>query len=425
MVVTSTQGTSFINLVLQAGALSVTFQDDFETIKGWSTSAAGDNATTGIWTRVDPNGTWWGDMPVQPEDDHTGAPGTMCYITGQGAVGGAQGAADVDGGKTTLTSPTIDLTGKDSALLTYWRWYASETGSAPNDDDFVVDVSNNNGSTWTNLETLPYSDRVWRKLEFYLEDYIALTSQMKLRFIAQDNAPGSIVEAGVDDLMIKTCVEATPDTIPPTVTVITPNGGETLTYGTQYEIRWSATDNVGVTSVAIYLSADGGSTYPTTIATGEANDGSFLWPVIDLDSKTAKIKVVAFDAALNEGSDASDADFTLWGTTSGVVPAEPVGPTGLSGVPREVVLGVSGGNPVMAGSQIVFGLPARAFVKIGIYDVKGRLARTLVRDEQNEGYHTLEWNEVSGGASALSPGIYFVRLECERGQATTKIVVAQ
>jgi hypothetical protein len=418
LIVTSTQGTSPINIKIQAGQIATAFQDDFETNKSWSTSATGDNATTGIWTRVDPNGTWWGNLPVQPEDDNTVAPGTMCYVTGQGTVGGAQGAMDIDGGKTTLTSPTIDLSSKNSALLSYSRWYASETGSAPNDDDFVVDVSNNNGTTWVNLETLTYSDRVWRKKEFYLEDFITLTNQVKVRFIAQDNAPGSVVEAALDDFMIKACQNAAADAVPPTVAVVLPNGGETLVHGTPYEVRWNASDNVGVTSVDIYLSTDGGVTYPVTIATGEANDGSYMWTVNDLDSKTAKVKVEAFDAAHNKGVDVSDANFVLWGSTSGVPAADP------AGIPREVVLNVAGGNPVRAGSTIVFGLPAAAQVMVGIYDVKGRLVDMPVDGYKPAGYHTIELGG-AGQAARLSAGIYFVRVDCAQGQRTTKIAITK
>ncbi|MFZ1946932.1 MAG: C1 family peptidase [bacterium] len=418
MEVTSGQGTSFINITLQAGTIATAFEDDLETNKGWSLSATGDNATTGLWTRVDPNGTWWGSQPVQPESDHTASPGTVCMVTGQGSVGGAQGAADVDGGKTTLTSPTVDLSGKNSALLSYWRWYASETGSAPNDDDFVVDVSNNNGSTWVNLETLIYSDRTWRKMEFYLEDYVTLTNQIKVRFIAQDTGSGSIVEAGVDDFSIRACQNAAPDAVPPTVTVVDPNGGETATASTQYEIEWTATDNVGVTSVSIYLSTDGGSTYPATVATGEANDGSFMWTVPDLDSKTARIKVVAYDAALNQGSDASDANFTLWGTTSGVRP-EP------QDVPEEVVLRLADGNPVSASSRIIFGVPADMRVRLAVYDVTGRMLGRVFDRRVEAGYTSMDWAGIEGRGLGPASGVYFLRLETDRGVRTLKVVRAR
>jgi len=418
LVASSAQGTSPINLTLQAGATAEVFADDFQTNKGWSTTAAGDNAATGLWTRVDPNGTWWGSQPVQPEDDHTAAPGTMCMVTGQGSVGGAQGEADVDGGKTTLTSPTIDLATKDSARLTYWRWYGSDTGSAPSSDNFVVAVSSDNGSTWVNLETLAYSDRAWRRMEFYLEDYVALTGQIKVRFIAQDQGSGSIIEAGVDDFSIAACENAAPDAIAPTVAVTSPNGGETLAVGTQSDITWTATDNVGVTAVNIYLSLDGGTTYPETLATGEANDGVFTWTVEDLNSKAARIKVEALDAASNAGSDASDADFTLWGTTSGVGPD-------VADVPAEVTLRVRDGNPITSVSHVVYGVPRAMHVTVGLYDVAGRMLARPVDMNAGAGYGSVEWSSFERRAPGLSSGIYFIRLDTDAGVRIAKVVLAR
>ena len=37
----------------------------------WQIGVTGDYATTGIWIRDDPVGTWYGTQPIQPEDDHT------------------------------------------------------------------------------------------------------------------------------------------------------------------------------------------------------------------------------------------------------------------------------------------------------------------------------------------------------------------
>ena len=65
----------------------------------------GDNATTGMWERCDPQ---WTDGPARGRS-HTAAPGVNAYIT---AVHRRRrpGRYDVDGGKTTLLSPVFDLT---------------------------------------------------------------------------------------------------------------------------------------------------------------------------------------------------------------------------------------------------------------------------------------------------------------------------
>ncbi|MCZ6542666.1 MAG: hypothetical protein O6768_03285 [Planctomycetota bacterium] len=181
--------------------LKIVMEDDFEADTGWVVGAPADDATTGIWERVDPNGT-----PAQPGNDHTPDPATMCFVTGQGSPGGPIGANDVDSGKTTLTSPVIDLLGAPNAEISYWRWYSNDTGASPNADVFVVDISNNNGSTWTNVETVgpggPDTTGGWIFHQFSVADFVAPTAQVRLRFIASDEGDGSIVEAAMDDLQV-------------------------------------------------------------------------------------------------------------------------------------------------------------------------------------------------------------------------------
>lgn len=101
-----------------------------------------------------------------------------------------------------------------------------------------------------------------------------------------------------------------PDTTPPSVTVSAPNGGENWTAGSTHNITWTATDNVGVTSVDLVYSTDGGINF-SSIATGLANTGSYSWLVPSTTTSTAIVKVIAYDAANNSGSDVSNAAFTI------------------------------------------------------------------------------------------------------------------
>jgi len=171
---------------------------DFESDQGWTAGAPGDTATSGIWVRVNPNGTI-----AQPEDAHSP---TMCYVTGQGPVGGADGAADVDDGYTTLLSPIFDLSGAAAATISYWRWYSNTAGAAPASDVFVVDISADGGSTWSRLETVgpggPGNSGGWIYAEHTLPGE-ALTGSMRLRFIAEDAGAGSLIEAALDDVLIR------------------------------------------------------------------------------------------------------------------------------------------------------------------------------------------------------------------------------
>jgi hypothetical protein len=169
------------------------------TNEGWTVGDTGDNATSGQWVRVDPNGT-----AAQPDDDHTPPTGVKCWVTGQGSAGGALGQADVDGGKTTLKSPIFDASGPDNARIRYWRWFDNDKGTNPNQDVFTVDISNNGGASWTNVEVVgpntAESKGGWFLHHLVIQDVIAPTSTMQLRFVAADTGNASNVEAAIDDV---------------------------------------------------------------------------------------------------------------------------------------------------------------------------------------------------------------------------------
>ncbi len=184
---------------LKVGSL---FYDELEADGAWTLGAPGDDASTGLWVRVDPNGTEYNGQPCQPEDDHTVAPGTDCLVTGQGPEGGSAGAADVDGGKTTVTSPVFDLASLVDARVTYWRWYTNDLGNNPGLDEWVVQVSPDGGGSWIDLERTTASANSWLERSFLIEDYITPTSTVAFRFIASDEGDASLVEAAVDDFEI-------------------------------------------------------------------------------------------------------------------------------------------------------------------------------------------------------------------------------
>ncbi|MGD8397198.1 MAG: M28 family peptidase, partial [Candidatus Eiseniibacteriota bacterium] len=178
------------------------FYDDLEADGAWSLAAPDDDAETGRWVRVDPIGTEYNSQPCQPEDDHTAAPWTDCMVTGQGAPGGAAGDADVDAGKTTLTTPVFDLSLVDAARVTYWRWYTNDLGNNPGEDVWQVQVSSDGGGSWVDLENTTQSANSWQERSFLIEDYVTPTATVAFRFVASDEGSGSLVEAAVDDFVL-------------------------------------------------------------------------------------------------------------------------------------------------------------------------------------------------------------------------------
>ena len=181
---------------------AITLQSrDMESDPGWTVGVVGDNATTGIWLRADPIGTQVSPpLYVQPEDDHTAA-GTQCWVTGNATQGAGAGVNDVDNGRTTLLSSVFDATagGNVNPIVSYWRWYSNNQGAAPGEDFWQVGISNDGGTNWVSVENTNQSDASWRRIVFRIGDYVTPTSNMRLRFIAEDANSGSLVEAAVDD----------------------------------------------------------------------------------------------------------------------------------------------------------------------------------------------------------------------------------
>ena len=115
----------------------------------------------------------------------------------------ADGNSDVDDGSTILTLPVMDASLLD-LVISYDRWYSNTEGDNPMQDIFVVEVSDDGGSSWVNLETVgPTGSEVsggWFHKEFLVSDIpgIEPDDQFRIRFIASDTNPQSIFAAGVD-----------------------------------------------------------------------------------------------------------------------------------------------------------------------------------------------------------------------------------
>ena len=65
-----------------------------------------------------------------------------------------------------------------------------------------VQISNNNGSTWVQLELVTENTNAWTQKSFRIADFVTPTSTMKVRFVPSDTGTGSVVEAGVDDFTV-------------------------------------------------------------------------------------------------------------------------------------------------------------------------------------------------------------------------------
>lgn len=131
----------------------------------------------------------------------------------------------------------------------------------------------------------------------------ATDRELTFRLTVRDNAPGG-GRTGSDDVVL------TVDSGSGPFRVTSPDGGETLsgTVAVTWDPAGTAAAPVGATAVDVWLSTDGGRTFPTLLAAGTANDGSETVTLPAVSSARARIKV---KGSGNVFFDLSDADFTL------------------------------------------------------------------------------------------------------------------
>ncbi len=80
-------------------------------------------------------------------------------------------------------------------------------------------------------------------------------------------------------------------------------------------------------------------------------------------------------------------------------------------------------NPFTSQTAISFVLPTSSSVLLGVYDMSGRLVRSLVSDNLAAGAHNLNWDGRDDNATDLPGGVYFYKLTTSGKQLSRKVMV--
>jgi hypothetical protein len=81
-------------------------------------------------------------------------------------------------------------------------------------------------------------------------------------------------------------------------------------------------------------------------------------------------------------------------------------------------------NPSQGHTSIQYNLDAKQPVAIDVYDVHGRLVRTLLRTEQEAGSHVVTWEGKNEMGEDVAEGVYLARLRGGRSTSSKKIVIS-
>jgi beta-lactamase superfamily II metal-dependent hydrolase len=139
---------------------------------------------------------------------------------------------------------------------------------------------------------------------------------IRIYAVWQPGGVDSVLASGIADTLTNSGTAL--DQTAPLVAILSPNGGETVAAGSVAAVTWSASDNVGVATVDVDVSTDGGTNW-SNVATGVANSGSTPWNVPNTPTVAALARVTAHDASGNSATAASASDFTIADQTSPLV----------------------------------------------------------------------------------------------------------
>ena len=177
--------------------VNTVFFDNFETALGWTANPNGtDTATLGRWERGDPEATTDGGA----RQLGTTVSGVNDLVTAR-LAGASAGANDIDGGVTTIHSPTITLpaTGTLSLSFQYYLAHSSNSSSADFFRAFVVSGTTST-QVFQSLGAASSRNGAWTPVSVSLNAFAGQT--IRIRFEAADASTASLVEAGVDDVRV-------------------------------------------------------------------------------------------------------------------------------------------------------------------------------------------------------------------------------
>tara|TARA_Y100000022_G_scaffold6823_1_gene5550 strand:+ start:788 stop:1807 length:1020 start_codon:yes stop_codon:yes gene_type:complete len=80
-------------------------------------------------------------------------------------------------------------------------------------------------------------------------------------------------------------------------------------------------------------------------------------------------------------------------------------------------------NPFNPITSLSYDLPEEGLVNITIYDMMGRIVKTLVNGSQNAGFNSVQWNATNDRNEPVSAGLYLYTIQAGEFRQTKKMVL--
>ena len=154
----------------------------------------------------------------------------------------------------------------------------------------------------------------------------------------------------------------------------------------------------------------------------DGNWGQASIPVEDIRGEWIDLRMLSYEFVILEVNGAScefGLDDIYWdgGETTSIIEDE------FGENPTKFNLQNSFPNPFNPVTTLRYDLPEDALVNITIYDMVGRVVKTLMNDQQTAGYKSIQWNATNDAGSPVSAGIYLYMIQAGDFRQTKKMVL--
>ncbi len=94
-------------------------------------------------------------------------------------------------------------------------------------------------------------------------------------------------------------------------------------------------------------------------------------------------------------------------------------------LPKTYACHVGGSNPFNPSITLTIGVPRASRVDVRVYDVQGRLVKTLVDGMREPGSYRLVWDGKSDARKVMASGVYFARMQAPGFESAVKLVLVR
>ncbi|MBN2621384.1 S8 family serine peptidase [candidate division WOR-3 bacterium] len=314
----------------------------------------------------------------------------------------------VDGNVYLTLKNSIDLSGYVNPQLSVWHGYNFDNAFW---NDAIIQISTNGGSTWSNIWELPFNSADSSSWAEVTQGIGTVSNNMKVRFqlfsrdFFQDYARWYI-----DDFAIMTPSDNEPPYF--SNTTLWPD----TNFTGPFPVQSIVTDQSGIDEVRLYYRVNSGS-----------------WQDLQMSHQGGGV----YQSAIPQQNMDDTIDYYLWGRDTWIDPNEGTDPVGAPasgcysfwigtiGVAENRTHAVHfmplSTNPTRGPVCFGFVLPSDMNVHAVVYDISGRVVRTLVDGVIKQGEHFVTWNRLDDHNRTIAAGVYFLSFQVEEHAETNRM----